>query len=85
VGGVYSIHKEVDLKLDIPLIFIKPMFASLLCSLTARNVLNIIGESVGYRLSTVLSIIVAAFVYASVLLMIGVLKKNDIRILVSRV
>lgn len=78
---LFFVRKHADLKLNILRVFVKPILCATVCALTAFGAYTLFAAALSPRLSTVLSILAAALVYAFVIFAFGAVSRDDILLL----
>ncbi|MBE6883462.1 MAG: polysaccharide biosynthesis protein [Ruminococcaceae bacterium] len=81
VCSLRGLSRETGVKLNLWGIFVKPMFAGVVCAVVARLVYILLANFAGVKVSTVGAIAAAALVYVVVLLLAKVITKNDVLML----
>jgi len=81
VFSLRGLSRETKIKINLWGIFVKPLFAGIICAVSARLVYILLASFTGIKVATFGSIAVAAVVYAVVLLLAKVITKNDVLML----
>ena len=77
ICAVVSLCKNMRISLNFINILIKPFIAGLLCAFSAVISYNIFNKFVFYKISTILSIIVSAFIYLLGVVFLKIITKKD--------
>lgn len=81
VLSILLIDRNAGIRVDLWSVFLKPLFAGLVCALSAKAVWLLTEGWIGTRPATVLAIVAAVLIYAAVVLAIRGVPKNDIKML----
>jgi len=79
--SIILINRHAGIHVDLWSVFLKPLFAGLVCALSAKGVWLLTQEGLGSRVATVLAICVAVLIYTATVLAIRGVPKNDIKML----
>lgn len=81
VMALYFLCTETKIRPDFTSIIVKPLFSSICCAVSAYLSQNLLSSFVGYKIATIMSIIIAVFVYVAFLLLTKTLNKDDFKML----
>lgn len=77
ICGLFSLLKNTNIRFNFTDIFLKPIICSLICAASAYASHGLLSHVINYKLSTVLAIFVAIFIYSLALLLTGSITKED--------
>lgn len=83
LGGTTVLMRTIDGDIGLFPMFLKPLFASMMCCLTALSVLNALTERYSDKMVLVLSILCGGCIYLVTLLLSGGIQENDLYLLKS--
>lgn len=75
--GLFSLAKNTGIKFNFRDIFLRPLVCALICAAAAYASQGLLSYAVNYKLSTILAILIAIFVYGIALLLTGSITKDD--------
>ena len=81
LGGTAVLMRTINGDIGLFPMFLKPLFASLMCCITARSVLSALTGDYSEKLVLLLSIICGGFIYLVTLLLSGGIQENDLYLL----
>ncbi|MGN0551494.1 MAG: polysaccharide biosynthesis C-terminal domain-containing protein [Acutalibacteraceae bacterium] len=81
VSGLYLLCKETKIVPNFVSIFIKPLIGAIICAVAALCSYNLLQMAINAKIATIVSILIAAIVYITVLLLIRGITKSDILML----
>ncbi len=83
VGGTAVLMRTIDGDIGLFPMFLKPLFASLLCCITARSALGVLLGQYSGRLALAISVVCGGAIYLVTLLLSGGIQENDLYLLKS--
>lgn len=83
LGGTAVLMRTIDGDIGLFPMFLKPLFASVLCCMTALSVLSALTAQYSDKLALVLAIICGGSIYLVTLLFSGAIQENDLYLLKS--
>lgn len=81
VMALYFLCRETNVKPDLKLTILKPLISAIFSAIAAYNSYGLLSRFISFKLSTLLAIIIAVFVYVAALLLTKTLNESDIKML----
>ena len=78
ISGIILLSRETKLRFDYISIFLKPLSCGIICGLAAFSLHGILKVFINYKLATILSIIIAAVIYAIALILVKAFKYEEL-------
>ncbi|MBE6631443.1 MAG: polysaccharide biosynthesis protein [Ruminococcaceae bacterium] len=79
--NLYFMHKHIGIMPNFVKIFVKPLIAGAVCGAAAIGAFKLFDAVVGGKISTILAVAVAAFVYLIAIFLIRAIDEDDIKML----
>ena len=79
ISGIILLSRETKLRFDYISIFLKPLSCGIICGLAAFSSHGILKVFINYKLATILSIIIAAVIYAIALILVKAFKDEELK------